>query len=312
MNDILLTGSCGYVGSALSNALYDRNVIGIDRFDSGNYSKNINKFLKADLNCLTQKLKFFLHQFSGVVIHLAAARTDDADSATYLADNIDATKALIETLDASKIKKFIHMGSVAAIDGEKLDQKSSLPNNPDDWYRLSKYLQQNIIEQWATENSVPLVILAPSAVYDECAAQNSTNIGRLEQIVRFVKIVPSVNVLKSLTAMSLLIKAIMTVANTNEENKPLKNNGTINRYLIIDQPIMTVSEICRRKFNAKIVIYIPKLKFFLLILASILRRLKLENRFPLTQDRVNKLFRPTAYCAGNGYSEWKNEELKPY
>ena len=240
MNDILLTGSCGYVGSALSNALYDRNVIGIDRFDSGNYSKNINKFLKADLNCLTQKLKFFLHQFSGVVIHLAAARTDDADSATYLADNIDATKALIETLDASKIKKFIHMGSVAAIDGEKLDQKSSLPNNPDDWYRLSKYLQQNIIEQWATENSVPLVILAPSAVYDECAAQNSTNIGRLEQIVRFVKIVPSVNVLKSLTAMSLLIKAIMTVANTNEENKPLKNNGTINRYLIIDQPIMTV------------------------------------------------------------------------
>ena len=103
----------------------------------------------------------------------------------------------------------------------------------------------------------------------------------------------------------------MTVANMNEEKKPLKNNDIINRYLIIDQPIMTVNEICRRKFNAKIVIYIPKLKFFLLILASILRMLKLENRVPLTQDRVNKLFRSTAYCAGNGYSEWKNEEFKP-
>ena len=73
MNDILLTGACGYVGSALANAIDNRSVIAIDRFDSGNYSKNINKFFKADLNCLTPKLKNILYRFSGIVIHLIVA-----------------------------------------------------------------------------------------------------------------------------------------------------------------------------------------------------------------------------------------------
>jgi len=312
MNNLLITGACGYVGSALVDALDKRNVIAIDRVNSYSDTKKINRFFNADLNCMPSEIKNDLFGFSGIVIHLAAARTDDANRMTYLADNIDATKALIGTLDASKIEKFIHIGSVAAIDGEKLDQNSSRPDNSDDWYRLTKFRQQDLIEQWATENSVPLVILAPSAVYDERATQHSTNIGRLEKIVRFLKVVPSVNILKSLTAMPLLINAILSLANMKDKKKQLKDNVVIKRYLILDQPIMTVTDICKKKFNVKVVIYIPKLKFLLLFFAAMLRVLKLDRWVPLSQDRVNKLFRATAYCEGHGYSVWKNEEFKSY
>ena len=68
---------------------------------------------------------------------------------------LKATEALIKTLDPSKIEKFIHMGSVAAIDGKELENKNIYPKNSDDWYRLSKFRQQVLIEKWATENCVP-------------------------------------------------------------------------------------------------------------------------------------------------------------
>ena len=196
MKDILITGANGYVGSELMKSLKGRNVIAIDRVSACDYTYTDNEFFNVDLNCIPLETKKNLFEFSGIIIHLAAARADNAEVSTYQSDNIEATDALIKTLDPAKIEKFIHIGSVAAIDGKELENNNIYPKNSDDWYRLSKFRQQVLIEKWATENCVPLVILAPSAIYDEHAGRNSTNIGRLEKIVRLLRIVQRTRVHK--------------------------------------------------------------------------------------------------------------------
>ena len=310
MKDILITGANGYVGSALVKSLKGRNVIAIDRVSVNDHNYKASEFFKADLNCIPLETKKKLFEFSGFVIHLAAARADNAEVSTYQSDNIEATDALIKTLNPSKIEKFIHIGSVAAIDGKELENKNIYPHNSDDWYRLSKFRQQVLVEKWAKANCVPLVILAPSAIYDEHAGQNSTNIGRLEKVVRLLRIVPSINILKSLTSMPLLINAIKDLTDIVEKKGLSKENALCKRYIVIDQPVMTVTDICKDKFNAKLVFYIPKLKFLLMLTATLIEMLGLEKRVPLSKDRVNKLFRSTAYCGDHGYDDWNNEKFK--
>ena len=59
---------------------------------------------------MTLLLESFLESFSGKIIHLAAARTDDSIQETYEKDNVKATQALIKNLNPKKINLFIHVG----------------------------------------------------------------------------------------------------------------------------------------------------------------------------------------------------------
>jgi len=308
LNNILITGACGYVGKALVPKLKHTNLVSIDRFYDDKIHHQSNRFFCDDLNGLSSDAESFLESFSGKIIHLAAARTDDSIQETYEKDNVKATQALIKNLNPKKINLFIHVGSVAAIDGKFLDQNRANITSPDDWYRVSKYQQQLHIESWAKSNNVPLVILAPSAIYDNDAKKNSTNIGRLEKAVSLFKVVPEINILKSLTSMSNFIKAIVCLVNRKTENTSDIDTDLVNRYLIIDKPIMTVTEICKNKFKARLVIRIPKLKTLLLIISGFISLMGLCKIIPLSKERIIKLYKPTDYKDEIGYKEWLDEE----
>jgi nucleoside-diphosphate-sugar epimerase len=250
----------------------------------------------------------FLFDFSGTIVHLAAARSDDFSEKTYVIDTLRATETFIAKLDPKKIKLFIHIGSVAAIDGQVLEQKGITITCSDDWYRLSKYQQQKIIESWAIKNNIPLVILAPSAIYDSDASKNSTNIGRLEKVVNFLKVVPEINVLKSLTSMTEFVSTIRYFIDENTQTSNQQSMELIQRYLVLDNPVMTVTDICKKKFKAKLVIKIPKLQVLLLFFAGLIRLIGLERKIPLSKERVIKLYKPTDYKDVVGYKEWFNED----
>ncbi len=307
-SNILLTGACGYVGRALIPKLGNASLYIIDRAHNNEISQMSRKFICNDLNQITSEEKNFLTTYIGTVVHLAAARSDDFNKRKYIDDNLNATKSFLDALNPDGIKMFIHVGSVAAIDGEILEQNDSTINCADDYYRISKYQQQKIIESWSITNNIPLVILAPSAIHDMNAKVNSTNIGRLEKAVTFFKIVPEINVLKSLTTMSSLVTAIKYFVNLKQEDIYRENSGLIQRYLIFDRPVMTVTEICKKKFKAKLVIKIPKLQSLLLILASLINFIGLQKIIPLSKDRVIKLYKPTDYNNVSGYKEWLNEK----
>lgn len=301
---ILITGACGYVGRALIGNCRRENLITLDRVRNEKVEQNCANFLFEDLNEITPGTQKFLSKFHGIVIHLAAARVDDALKEVYLRDNINSTKLFLDTLDPQKVTKFIHVGSVAAIDGEKIAKNEFEPTNSDDWYRLTKFQQQQMVENWAVKYRVPLIVLAPSAIYDANARDNETNIGRLEKIVTQFPIVPRINSRKSLTSMSLINSAI--VASCKIEMQ--RENPCLERYIVIDQPILTVTEICERKFNVKYVVKIPFLYSILKSSAKILELTGLEKTFSLTVSRVEKLFTNTVYTADENYSEWKYEQ----
>ena len=308
-SNILLTGACGYVGHALIHKLGSAPLYTIDRAHDNEISQVSRKFICSDLNKLSSEDKTFLTTYIGTVIHLAAARSDDSYKKKYIDDNLNATKSFLDALNPNGIKMFIHIGLVAAIDGEILEKKGSTISSSDDWYRISKFQQQKIIELWAKENKVSLIILAPSAIYDSNAGNNMTNIGRLEKIVTFLKVVPEINVLKSLTSMSSLTDTIRYFLKVSTKNTNYDKNNLIQRFLVLDKPIMTITEICKKKFNIKFVIKIPKLKTLLFFLASILEMMHLTRKLPLSKDRVVKLFKPTDYKNIAGYKEWNNEEV---
>ena len=307
--NILMTGASGYVGRALVAKFDKKSLHTIDRVYGDYISQNSIKFICNDLNNLSSYEKDFLNGYMGTVIHLAAARSDDYDKEKYIHDNIEATKALLNELTPDRIKMFIHVGSVAAIDGEILEKNGSDIVSSDDWYRISKYQQQKLIESWAKRNNVLLIILAPSAIHDTNAKTHMTNIGRLEKFVTFLKIVPEINVLKSLTSMASLLEAIRYFASTRMEDMHHKKRDMIQRYLVLDKPIMTITEICKEKFNARFVIKIPKLKTLLFFLATIVEVLHLARKVPLSKDRVIKLFKSTDYNNISGYKDWSNEKI---
>ena len=308
MKNVLITGVSGYVGKALVSELKNINLFSLDRVYDKDISQQSNKFICNDLNQLSLETENFLFDFSGTIVHLAAARSDDYSEKTYLIDTLKATETFIGKLDPKKIKLFIHIGSVAAIDGEVLEQKGIKITCSDDWYRLSKYQQQKIIESWAIKNSIPLVILAPSAIYDSDASKNSTNIGRLEKVVNFLKVVPEINVRKSLTSMTDFVSTIRYFIDERTQTANQQSMELIQRYIVLDNPVMTITEICKKKFKAKLVIKIPKLKALLLFFAGLIKLIGLERKIPLSKERVIKLYKPTDYNDVVGYKEWVNEE----
>ena len=119
---------------------------------------------------------------------------------------------------------------------------------------------------------------------------------------------PEINVLKSLTTMSNLISAIKYFIDTKEESTEHKKINLIRRYLVLDKPVMTITEICKKKFKAKLVVKIPKLKSLLLLLASLINFIGLQKKIPLSKDRVMKLYKSTDYNNIKGYKEWLNEK----
>ena len=308
MKNVLITGVSGYVGKALVSELKNINLFSLDRIYDKDISRQSDKFICNDLNKLSLETESFLFDFSGTIVHLAAARSDDFSEKTYVIDTLRATETFIAKLDTKKIKIFIHIGSVAAIDGQVLEQKGITITCSDDWYRLSKYQQQKIIESWAIKNNIPLVILAPSAIYDSDASKNSTNIGRLEKVVNFLKVVPEINVLKSLTSMTEFVSTIRYFIDENTQTSNQQSMELIQRYLVLDNPVMTVTDICKKKFKAKLVIKIPKLQVLLLFFAGLIRLIGLERKIPLSKERVIKLYKPTDYKDVVGYKEWFNED----
>ena len=71
---------------------------------------------------------------------------------------------------------------------------------------------------------------------------------------------------------------------------------------------MTITEICKKKFKAKLVVKIPKLKSLLLLLASLINFIGLQKKIPLSKDRVMKLYKSTDYNNIKCYKEWFNEK----
>ena len=280
---ILVTGSSGFVASNLMPLLKKSMItIGVDLM--------VSECTDMRSNISGREFQVFIDKFNDeelIIVNLAAARFDFGASAQdYFRLNVECHGNFLRTLTNHRVKKFIHVSSVAAIDGRDINYTPEL--NCDDAYRATKYLQEAMIQNWCDEHDVELTILYPSAIFSD-DPRSDTNIGKLQSISKYIPFIPKIEVIKSLTYLPFFSKFIVdSVAGEIPAGK----------YLTIEQPSLTVSKMIQVISGRTIkLVNIPFFPVILKIIANFLYVLGFFGRidFKLTPNRVVKLFSDTSY-----------------
>ena len=221
------------------------------------------------------------------IVNLAAARFDfGARAEEYYRLNVDCHEKFLLSLTGIKVNKFVHISSVAALDGRHIPFSDGL--DCDDAYRCTKYLQEAIIQKWCDEHDVDLTILYPSAIFSD-DPRSDTNIGKLQSISKFIPFIPKIHVIKSLTYLPNFTQFIIDTVTSEIPS---------GKYLTIEQPSLTVSKMLQIISGRSIKLFrIPFLSIILKALAYVLYVLGFFGRIDLklTPNRVVKLFSDTSY-----------------
>lgn len=283
MSRVIITGSSGYVASDLIPKLKKKiKIVGVDQLPS--------KFTDLLTNIGSEDLSNQLEKFVDeeiIIVNLAAARFDfGANAKDYYNFNVRSHENFIKASKNLNIKKFIHVSSVAAIDGAKIPYSENL--NCDDAYRATKFLQEQLINKWCAERNIELITLYPSAIFSD-DPRSDTNIGKLQSLSRFIPFIPIINVKKSLTYLPNFSKFILDC---------IFDKIPYGKYLTIEKPLLTVSEMSQliSGRNLKLV-NIPFLYFILKMTSNLLYILGFFGKIDLklTPNRVIKLYSDTSY-----------------
>ena len=293
---VLVTGSSGYVASDLIPRLSNKaKVCGIDLSPS--------EYTDIQFSIADRKLNSHLAKMTGegiYIVNLAAARFDfGATAKDYFRLNVECHANFLESLEAYRIKKFIHISSVASLDGRNIPYSEAL--KCDDAYRSTKYLQEELIQNWCDGQGIELAIVYPSAIFSR-DPRSDTNIGKLQSISKFLPFIPSIDVVKSLTYLPNFSRFIIDLV---DDEIPA------GKYLTIEKPSLTVSRMIQIISGRPI--RLLRVPFFQPIMKTVANFLYVLGGFgkidlKLTPNRVVKLFSDTSYSDLND----KNIDVEAY
>lgn len=280
---IIITGSSGFVGKSLS-VLLKRHYSSIKYVDINSTEIEAKKCNISDPNFLD--ILNIDKKKPSVIVNLAAARFDFGVKAKhYFNKNVYEHELFLKNIERLNIIKFIHISSVASIDGKDILYSNSL--NCDDAYRSTKFLQEDLISKWCKHNNIDNIIIYPSAIFSD-ENRNDTNIGKLQAISKILRIFPRISTKKSLTYLPNLNNFILSGINNEIKD---------GKYLAIENPILSVSEIVQCINKNIFQIKIPFLKQALHAFSYLCFILggfgKIDTK--ITPNRVIKLFSDTSY-----------------
>lgn len=191
---ILVTGGCGFIGSAFINSLFElpdfeqkyKEVVNVDALyycaNEINVSEKARsskayRFIKCNINN-SDIINLILKEHDiNVVVHFAAQSHVDLSFSVplqYTYDNIKGTHTLLECVRAyGKIEKFIHV-STDEVYGEsstdndceihKTEQSILCPTNP---YAATKAAAELIAQSYIHSFKLPIIITRSNNVYGE-------------------------------------------------------------------------------------------------------------------------------------------------
>jgi nucleoside-diphosphate-sugar epimerase len=288
---ILITGSSGYIASAVGPALKHRGhtLVGLDR-ETGN-SSFLDHFHHGDL-LDTDLVCRALSQVE-MVLHLAAAKGDwGISEEEYFRDNLKATRNLLRAAKGRGIKHWMFYSTVAAIgpSDSAADEGASLA--PIDAYGESKAEAEALFNEFSSETGAHVTIVRPSVVFGP-GNPPDTNIYRLIEAVyrrRFV-LVGDGDTLKTTSYIENLVEATLFLMERFDPG--------VSTYIYVDDPVRTTGEIVHQIYSV-LDRFGPMIRMPLWLARPVARISDaaakiVEIDFPITAARIEKFCRSTYY-----------------
>ncbi len=175
---VVVTGSAGFVGAALTSRLLDdgHDVVGVDCFLSQSYAPQVKRDrmrpllhrrgLRFEERDLREQPIADLVADADVVAHLAGmpgltSSWDDLDS--YLGCNVLATQSVLEAVSTSTCH-LVHASS-SSIYGDVLDGDEDQAPHPLSPYGVSKLAAEQLVQAYRLSRGVPASVLRLFSVY---------------------------------------------------------------------------------------------------------------------------------------------------
>ncbi len=185
MNNILLTGGAGYIGSHISELLSQKKsnrVFILDNLSTGHkilIDKKSN-FFKGDINNRKLINKIINKYNIETIIHLAATLNvseAEKNKKKYYINNIKGTKNLILSCKNTKVKNFIFSSSCSIYGNVKgsVDEKKKL--NPRGYYAYTKLKGEELIKKYSKKLKYNFGIFR---YFNVAGASPSGKIGEIE------------------------------------------------------------------------------------------------------------------------------------
>ena len=183
MNNILVTGGAGYIGSHIVEQLVETKdkIIIIDNLETG-YKKLINKkaiFVKGDIKNLGQLSKLFYKYKINSVIHLAAylnISEAEKNKKKYFENNVRGTLNVVKCCKNTNIKNIVFSSSCSIYGNCKGAVDENKKANPKGYYAYTKYKGEKIIKKYAKKFKYNFAILR---YFNIAGASKSNKIGEI-------------------------------------------------------------------------------------------------------------------------------------
>tara|TARA_B110000046_G_scaffold183869_1_gene220966 strand:- start:2649 stop:3641 length:993 start_codon:yes stop_codon:yes gene_type:complete len=185
INNILITGGAGYIGSHIVEKLVktNANIFILDNLSTG-FKRLINKkafFIKGDIGDFAKVKKIIIQNNINSIIHLAAhlnVSEAEENKKKYNQNNIKGTLKLIKACQNSKVRNIIFSSSCSVygnISGP-VNEKKKL--NPQGYYAFTKYKGEQIIKEYSKQYNYRYGILR---YFNVAGASNSNKIGEIQK-----------------------------------------------------------------------------------------------------------------------------------
>ena len=215
INNILITGGAGYIGSHIVEQLVKTkiNVIILDNLVTG-YKRLINKkakFIKGDIQNKNKLTKIINDYKIDSIIHLAAyLNVNEAEKSKkkYYKNNVNGTLNLIHACEKSKVKNIIFSSSCSIYGNIKGSVNERRKPNPQGYYAYTKYKGEEIVKKFASKYNYQYGILR---YFNVAGASSSGKIGEINK--------SHGHLIKNIAIQALKKNPIISIYGTNYKTK---------------------------------------------------------------------------------------------